>query len=112
MEYADWTKLFVGSAESSCHGHQLWNQFCSDQIFVAECKSDIGKMPVEPGTGCSEIMLTVNTLSFSDNIQEKALLFLRYCNHLSVLPDMATKKKTTLYLFSDPSQIHILYSVK
>ena len=37
MEYADWKKLFVGSAESSHHDHQLWNQFCSDQIFVAEC---------------------------------------------------------------------------
>lgn len=82
MEYADLKKLFVGSAESNRHGHQLWNQFCSDQIIVAKCISDIGKMPVEPGTGCSEIILTVNTLSFSENIQEKALLSLGYCNHL------------------------------
>jgi hypothetical protein len=82
MEYADGKKLFVGSAESSHHGHQLWNQFCSDQIFVSECISDIEQMPVEPGTGCSEIILTVNNLSFSDNLQEKALLSLGYCNHL------------------------------
>lgn len=82
MEYADGKKLFVGSAESSRHGHQLRNQFCSDQIFVAECISDTEQMPVEPGIGCIEIILTVNTLSFSDNLQEKALLSLGYCNHL------------------------------
>jgi hypothetical protein len=82
MEYADGKKPSVGSAESSRHGHQLWNQFCYDQIFVAECISDIEQMPVEPGIGCSEIILTVNTLSFSDNLQEKALLSLHYCNHL------------------------------
>jgi len=82
MEYANGKKLFVGSAESSRHGRQLWNQFCSDQIFVAECISDIEQMPVEPGIGCSEIILTVNTLSFSDNLQKKALLSLGYGNQL------------------------------
>jgi hypothetical protein len=95
MEYADWKKLFVGSAESSCHGHQLWNQFCSDQICVVECTSDIEQMPVEPGTGCSEIILTVNTLSFSDNIQEKALLLLGTVVTSSVMSDVVTK--TTVY---------------
>jgi hypothetical protein len=73
MEYADWKKLSVGSAESSPHGHQLWKVFCSDQIFVAECISDTEQMPVELGTGCSKIILTVNTLTFSNNIQDNFL---------------------------------------
>jgi hypothetical protein len=80
MEYGDWKKLSVGSAESSCYGHQLWNQFCSDQICVAECTSDIEQMPVEPGTGCSEIILTVNTLFFRQHTRE-GTTSLEYCNY-------------------------------
>jgi hypothetical protein len=74
MEYADWKKLFVGSAESVHHGHQLWDQLCSDWIFVAECKSDTEQMSAELGTGCSEIK-AMNDLTFSDKRKKKEAPF-------------------------------------
>lgn len=112
MEYADGKKLFVGSAESSRHGHQLWNQFCSDQIFVAECISDIVQTPVEPGIGCIEIIFTVNTLSFSGNLQQKALLSLGYSNHLKCDAWRGHQNHCLFTYLVMLYQIHILCSIK
>lgn len=94
MEYADWKKPFVGSAQSIHHGPQLQDQLCSDQIFVAEYRRDTEQMSAEPGTGCSEIISTLNNLSFSDEIKNKGALF----PHGTIITyDIATKTTASLF---------------